>query len=105
IGFVLATPDAPLLAAVAMTLALVVRAIDADASPRDAMVAWVGAGVAIGIAMASKFTAVFVPIAVTLAMFVHPSLRRNLKGPGPYVAVLVASLVMLPVLLWNAQHE
>lgn len=105
IGFVLATPDAPLLAAVAMTLAMVVRAIDVDASPRDAMVAWVGAGVAIGIAMASKFTAVFVPMAITLAMFVHPSLRRNLKGPGPYVAVLVASAVMLPVLIWNAQHE
>ncbi len=109
IGFILATPDAPLLAAVAMTLMFVVRAIDADGegggAPRLALRAWIGAGLAIGVAMASKFTAVFVPIAITLAMLVHPSLRRHLKQPGPYVAVLVASLVMLPVLQWNAQHE
>jgi 4-amino-4-deoxy-L-arabinose transferase-like glycosyltransferase len=105
IGFVLATPDAPLLAAVAMTLLLVVRALDAAATPRQALRAWVGAGVAIGLAMASKFTAVFVPMALLLACVIHPSLRRQLQRPGPYVAVLVASLVMLPVLWWNAQHE
>ncbi|MBA3853784.1 MAG: hypothetical protein C0503_05165 [Gemmatimonas sp.] len=105
IGFVLATPDAPLLAALAMTLMLVVRALDPDATPRAALIAWVGAGVAIGLAMASKFTAVFVPIALLLAFAIHPALRVQFRRPGAYVAVLVASLVMLPVLLWNAQHE
>lgn len=105
IGFVLATPDAPLLAAVAMTLALVVRALDPAATSRQALGAWTGAGAAIGLAMASKFTAVFVPTALLLACAIHPALRGQLKRPGPYVAVLVASLVMLPVLAWNAQHE
>lgn len=105
IGFVLATPDAPLLAAVAMTLMLVVRALDPAATARQSLVAWIGAGAAIGVAMASKFTAVFVPMALLLACAIHPALRVQLKRPGAYVAVLVASLVMLPVLQWNAQHE
>lgn len=105
IGFVLATPDAPLLAAVAMTLMFVVRALDPDATPRQSLGAWIGAGAAIGVAMASKFTAVFVPLALLLACAIHPALRVQLRRPGAYVAVLVASLVMLPVLQWNAQHE
>jgi 4-amino-4-deoxy-L-arabinose transferase-like glycosyltransferase len=105
IGFVLATPDAPLLAAVSVTLMLVLRALEPEATARQALVAWAGAGVAIGLAMASKFTAVFVPFALLLACAIHPALRVQLKRPGPYVAVLVASLVMVPVLQWNAQHE
>lgn len=105
IGFVLATPDAPLLAAVAMTLMLVVRALDPEATPWHSLRAWIGAGAAIGIAMASKFTAVFVPMGLLLACVIHPSLRAQLRRPGPYIAVVVASLVMLPVLQWNAQHE
>lgn len=105
VGFVLATPDAPLLAALAMTLALLLRALDPAASRAAALGAWVGAGVAIGIAMASKFTAVLLPMAATLAIIVHPGLRSQLRRPGPYLAVAVASLVMLPVLHWNATHD
>ena len=37
-----------------------------------------------------------------------PSCRRcaaSFATPGPYLAVALASLVMVPVLLWNAQHD
>lgn len=105
VSFVLATPDAPLLAAVALTLASMLRATDPAATARDSLLAWIAAGAAIGLAMASKFTAVLVPMAATVAIVLHPALRPQLKKPGPYAAVLVASLVMLPVLLWNANHE
>lgn len=105
VSFVLATPDAPLLAAVAMTFACTVRAVDEQATARQSLLAWIAAGVAIGLAMASKFTAVLVPMGITLAIVTRSTLRAQHKRPGPYVAVLVASLVMLPVLLWNADHE
>lgn len=105
VSFVLATPDAPLLAAVAVTLASLVRATDPSASPQASLLSWIGAGLAIGLAMASKFTAVLVPMGVLVAMLAHPTLRRHLRQPGPYAAVLVASMVMLPVLMWNASHE
>ena len=103
-AFLLATPDAPLLAFVALTLLCTARAIVAP-ERAAATLWWVGAGLAAGLAMASKYTAVLVPLAVLLAMSVLPSLRRALSTPGPYVAVLVASVVMLPVLHWNAGHD
>jgi hypothetical protein len=104
-GLVLATPDAPLLAAIAVTLYLVVRALDPTAVRIDSTLYWIGAGVAIGIAMASKFTGVFIPMAITLALIIHPGLRHHLRSPGPWLAVAVASLVMAPVLFWNAHHD
>lgn len=105
VGFVLATPDAPLLASVAVTLYFVVRAVDPRAARAASTRHWLLAGLAIGLAMASKFTGVFVPIAVLLAIVMHKELQPQLRAPGPYIAVLVASLVMAPVLWWNAQHE
>lgn len=104
-GLVLATPDAPLLAAIAATLYFVVRALDATAVRIDATLYWIAAGIAIGIAMASKFTGVFIPMAITLALIIHPGLRHHLRAPGPWLAVAVASLVMAPVLFWNAHHD
>lgn len=112
-GLVLATPDAPLLAALAWTLWAVVRAIGTpDAGEQAGRPAWTGAtawwlvgGLAVGLAMASKFTGVFVPIAIALAMLLHAPLRARILAPGPWLAVAVASLVMLPVLWWNAQHD
>lgn len=103
-GLVLATPDAPLLAFIAWTLYLVVRALgagDDDGTTRW----WALAGLAIGLAMASKFTGVFIPMAIALAMLIHPALRPRLAQRGPWIAVAIASLVMVPVLAWNAQHD
>lgn len=102
-AFLLATPDAPLLAAVALTLLCVARALTA-ARDELALRWWAGAGVAAGMAMASKYTAVLVPVGVLLAVIGTSSLRRALRTPGPWLAVLTASLVMLPVLRWNAAH-
>lgn len=103
-AFLLATPDAPLLAFVALTLMCVARALTATDRART-LQWWTAAGIAAGLAMASKYTAVLVPVAVALAIIASSSLRGALRTPGPYVAVLLASLVMLPALRWNAAHE
>ena len=103
-AFLLATPDAPLLAFIALTLLCAARGLVATASAA-ATAWWVGAGLAAGLAMASKYTAVLVPLAAALAVCAVPSLRRALSTPGPYIGVLMACLVMLPVLRWNAGHD
>jgi 4-amino-4-deoxy-L-arabinose transferase-like glycosyltransferase len=104
-GLVIATPDAPLFAMIAATMFCVVRAIEPDQPASYSLKWWSAAGLAIGLAMASKFTAVLVPMAVTVALAVHPALRAQLKKPGPWLAVAIASVVMIPVLVWNAQHD
>lgn len=104
-GLVLATPDAPLLAAVTWTLYCVVRALGDLPGSAASTRWWAVGGVAIGAAMASKFTGVFIPFALLLAFVLHAPLRVRFREPGPWVAVVIASLVMVPVLLWNAQHD
>ncbi len=104
-GLVLATPDAPLLAFEALAILGLVHALAPGANARERLRAWMLAGIAIGLAMASKYTAVFVPIAATIGIVSRRETRTQLRTPGPYVAVLLASLVMLPVLWWNAGHD
>ncbi|MBX3174314.1 MAG: glycosyltransferase family 39 protein [Gemmatimonadaceae bacterium] len=104
-GFVLATPDAPLLAFEALTLLALTQALAPGANAREQRRAWLAAGVAIGLAMASKYTAVLIPATVAFGIALHPELRKHFGKPGPYLAVATASMVLLPVLLWNAQHD
>ena len=104
-GLVLATPDAPLLAANAVTLYFVVRALQSPIRSRASLMWWCAAGIALGLAFASKYTSIFLPIGLLVAVLLRPSLRARLAEPGPYVACVLATLVFLPVLQWNAAHD
>jgi 4-amino-4-deoxy-L-arabinose transferase-like glycosyltransferase len=104
-GLVLATPDAPLLAATAVTLYAVVRAVQSPRRSRVSLAWWVVAGAAAGAAMASKYTGILVPVGVFVALAARPALRPRLAEPGPYVACAVAAIVLMPVLTWNAAHQ
>ena len=113
-GAVLATPDAPMLCAAAWALYAVLRALgvperahedDGPAHGGAALRWWVIAGASIGVAMSSKYTSVFIPVGVALAFIFHGKLQNRFGQLGPYVAVGVAALVMVPVLWWNATHD
>jgi 4-amino-4-deoxy-L-arabinose transferase-like glycosyltransferase len=66
---------------------------------------WSIAGIAIGFAMLSKYTAVLVPAGIALSCLLYAPLRARFREPGPWVAVGIASLVLAPNLWWNATHE
>jgi 4-amino-4-deoxy-L-arabinose transferase-like glycosyltransferase len=104
-GLVLATPDALLLAATGCAMYAVVRATESPARSRAALAWWIIAGLGAGAAMASKYTGVLVPVGVLAAILLRPSLRPRLAEPGPYIACIVAALILLPMLLWNAGHD
>lgn len=104
-GLVLATPDAPLLAASACGLYAVVRALQSPIGSRRSFLGWCAAGIALGAAFASKYTSIFLPVCIVAAIVVRPSLRGRLREPGPYVACVLATLVFLPVMQWNAAHD
>ena len=73
VGFVLATPDAPLLAATALTIAALERAIAMPARSRASFGWWCAAGVTLGLAFSSKYTAVLLPLGVLVALASHDS--------------------------------
>jgi 4-amino-4-deoxy-L-arabinose transferase-like glycosyltransferase len=102
--FVLATPDAPLLVFAALTLWAVSAAVAAGA-PGSALSWWLLTGVLAGGAMTSKYTGILLPLGLLAGMLASRSLRGLFRTPGPYVAVLAAVLVFLPVLRWNARHD
>lgn len=104
-GLVLATPDAPLLATVSLGVYGVVRAIQAPAGSRASLGWWCASGVALGLAFSSKYTSILMPVGVVLAIVARGSLRARLREPGPYLACVIATLVFLPVLRWNAAHD
>ncbi|SDJ21578.1 Dolichyl-phosphate-mannose-protein mannosyltransferase [Bradyrhizobium lablabi] len=66
---------------------------------------WLAAGLFAGLALLSKFTAVMLAPAVLAFALVPDWRRRWLLSPYPWLAALIAVVVFLPVLIWNAQHD
>lgn len=65
---------------------------------------WLEAGLAWGGAMLSKYHAVFLPMGVFAYLLLDGRRRRQLLGPGPYLAIAVGSMIFSPVLIWNARN-
>ena len=103
-GLVLATPDSPLLAATAVAIYCLVRALESPVGSSSAFRWWIVTGVGLGLAFSSKYTSILLPVAVVVAVVVRDELRARLREPGPYVACVVAAVVFSPVLFWNASH-
>jgi dolichol-phosphate mannosyltransferase len=66
---------------------------------------WYPAGVALGCAMLSKYTGIFLGVSAFLALVIHRPWRRQFLSPHPYLAALVTVAVFSPVLIWNWQHD
>jgi 4-amino-4-deoxy-L-arabinose transferase-like glycosyltransferase len=94
------SPDIALIPfAVAMVWALVRLAESND--PRW----WLATGVFAGLSLLSKFTAVMLLPAVAAFMLVPDWRARWLRSPYPWLAALIALILFLPVLIWNAEHD
>jgi 4-amino-4-deoxy-L-arabinose transferase-like glycosyltransferase len=103
--FILATPDAPLLAAVSWALYAVLRATRPGPAPAASLRWWLIAGALLGAGFLSKYTVVLVPAGVALAAALHKPLRQLYATSGPYLALLLAATVIVPLLAWNAGHD
>lgn len=65
---------------------------------------WVALGVLAGLAGLSKYTAILFALAVAGALWLNVGLRV-LASPGPWIAVLIAAVLVSPVFYWNASHD
>jgi 4-amino-4-deoxy-L-arabinose transferase-like glycosyltransferase len=66
---------------------------------------WLASGVFAGLSLLSKFTAVLLLPAVLAFVLVPAWRKRWLLSPYPWLAALIALLLFLPVLIWNAEHD
>lgn len=97
-GAPLVTPDGPLVVFWTLTLAALVEVW------RGRALGWAGVGLALGLALLSKFTAIFLGAGIGPALLVVPSLRRQFVSIRPYLAAVLALLIVSPFLAWNAAH-
>ncbi|MEQ1631726.1 MAG: glycosyltransferase family 39 protein, partial [Planctomycetota bacterium] len=95
----LANPDPPLCLFYLATMAALWRA-------RDGKLGWwIAAGVFTGCALLSKYTAAFLGLSGVIVLLFDAPMRRQLLRPGPWLAVVTAALVFLPVVLWNVDND
>jgi dolichol-phosphate mannosyltransferase len=93
-------PDAPLLFFWALTLMWVWHALETGRARW-----WLAAGLALGGAMLSKYTAAFLVPSVLLYLLASRRDRRWLATPWPYVAGVCSLVAFVPVFYWNWQHD
>ncbi len=101
-GIIIST-DPPMMLFWALSLAAVVRALAPET--RRPTVWWGLAGVAFGLSLLGKYTAIFLPVSLGLYLLWSPDHRRWLARPGPWVMLAVGALFYLPNVLWNAAND
>jgi 4-amino-4-deoxy-L-arabinose transferase-like glycosyltransferase len=99
-GTIIVTPDAPLMLAAALLLYGL-----AKFQKTQSGVWWLAVGTAGGVALLSKYNALFFGAAIVLWLTLVPELRRCLFTVWPYLGGAIAVALFSPVLLWNAQHD
>lgn len=97
---VLYSTDAPVLAAGTLAGLFFYKALVTGRSG-----AWIGAGICLAVAVASKFLAAPLVGALFLYLILFPQARKHLRASGPYVAFSLSLAGLLPVFLWNASHS
>jgi hypothetical protein len=66
---------------------------------------WALLGAALGLAFWAKYFIVMLAIPMAAFILVDPLARRTLRTPGPYVAIAVGLLVILPHLIWLVAND
>ena len=61
---------------------------------------WAGAGIALGLALHAKYSAVFLVMSILVYMIMRKAGRKYFRTYGPYVTTLIAFLIFLPHIVW-----
>lgn len=100
VGTMIVTPDAPLMVAASFVLYTLAKVLTTERG-----VWWLAVGFAVGVALLSKYTALFFGPAILIWLVAVPRMRRWLLSPWPYLGGVMAFAVCAPVILWNAEHH
>jgi hypothetical protein len=105
LSVVVILPDTSLLFFWLLTLHLVWRGIRPESPGRRERALVLLAGIPMGLAMLSKYHGLLLAPSLLLALLADRKRRRWLLRPEPWGAIAGATLLFLPTLLWNAEHD
>ncbi|MEJ7609603.1 MAG: glycosyltransferase family 39 protein [Ferruginibacter sp.] len=94
------TPDVPLILFSCLSLLSL-----HDAIFRNRHYHWILAGIWMGLAFDSKYTAIFLPAGLILFLIVSDKYRRLFFSPGPWISILFLFITALPVIIWNIENN
>lgn len=66
---------------------------------------WICLGVLMGLGLNSKFPMALLAPGFGLYLLMTPARRKDLLSPWPWVGVLIATLICLPIFVWNQQVD
>ncbi|MGE0225353.1 MAG: glycosyltransferase family 39 protein [Acetobacteraceae bacterium] len=95
-------PDGPLDCALIAAALCLAHALPAQGSA--AWRWWSGAGLCVGLALFSKYSAILTMAGAFAYLMFSARHRFWLRRPQPYCAAVLAGLVFSPVIIWNATH-
>jgi 4-amino-4-deoxy-L-arabinose transferase-like glycosyltransferase len=96
-------PDAPLVVFWLLALGLLLEVLPAQEIGRRERRLVLFAGVAIGLALLSKYQGVFLGVGAVLYVLVYD--RRWLREPVLYGSMALAALIASPILVWNLKND
>lgn len=100
VGAIIAAPDAPFILFWVLAVWCLWRARTSGRAW-----AWYGAGLAGGLCLMSKLSALFLGASLAGFLLFVPSERRWLRRPEPYRAAAIALTVVFPLVAWNSRHD
>jgi membrane-associated phospholipid phosphatase len=100
IGTILMTVDPPLVLCWMWALIAGWRAVQPAGKTRD----WLVVGLAMGLGILCKYTAVCQIACWAVLFALWPAARAHLRRPGPWLALLVFLICTAPSAIWNAQQ-
>ncbi len=107
-GSILMTIDAPFVFFWTLTLYAAWRAersATSGASGGRVRAWWLLVGLGLGFGFLSKYTMLLLLPCLGAFLLTSPGLRAQIASGGPPLALLLAGLVSVPTLMWNAQHR
>jgi 4-amino-4-deoxy-L-arabinose transferase-like glycosyltransferase len=66
---------------------------------------WIAFGILVGLSGLTKYTAIVIPIALLAWLIIEKRLVNWLSQPGLWAAVVIAGILILPVIYWNAIND
>lgn len=100
VGAMIVTPDTPLVMFWTLSLMALTRVGQGGHGAW-----WLAAGLMIGLAFQSKYTAVFLAAGVLLWLVAVPALRHNFRSLWTYAGGLVCLVIIAPVVHWNLAND
>ena len=97
---IITTPDVPLMLFWTISLVCCHKAIF-----RENQLSWLLAGVSMGLAFDSKYTAVFLPLGLFIFLFLAKPYRKYFRTIWPYLTIIAMLITVTPVILWNIEND